>query len=221
MGIDDRHSINRAAFIIKGCRVNNVICTDNYGYICHRHLWIHFIRCLKLLIRNISLCKKYVHMSRHSSRNRVDSEVYFSTVIFKLLRKLLNGMLSLSNRHTVTWYKYYILSSFKNHIGIFCRNSLCLSSVTLRAASASAAKASEEKTVEASVHCLTHYKSKNKSRCTHKTAGYYKHRIIYCKTGKCCCKSRKGIQERNNNRHISTADAHYQSNTCDKICSRN
>ena len=163
MCIDDRHTIDWASRIVKGCRVNYVIGTYNYGYICHRHLWVHFIRCLKLLIRDVSLCKKNIHVSRHSSCNRVDGKVYFRAIILKLFCKFLNCMLSLRNRHTVTRYKYYILSCFKYHISIFCRNSLCFSTVSTCTFTCSTAKAAKEKAVEASIHCLTHDKSKDES----------------------------------------------------------
>ena len=197
-------------------RVYNVVCSNNDCNINIAHLWVHFITCLELFIRNICFGKKNVHMTRHTTGNRVNCKVYFGTICFQLIAEFLYSVLSLSNSHTISRNNYNVLCSFKNNISIFYRNCLWFLCRTVATCLLLCTKALEKKVRELAVHSLTHDEGKDKAGSSNETAGNYKYCIVDCKSGEGSSKTRQSVQEGNDYRHIATTNWNYHCKSKDK-----
>ena len=72
----------------------------------------------ELLVRNVSLSEENVHVTGHTACNGVNGEVDFASVVHENVRELLNGVLSLSDSHSVTGDDDNVLCSLKDEISI-------------------------------------------------------------------------------------------------------
>ena len=74
----------------------------------------------ELVIRHVRLSEEHGHVAWHATRNRVNTKVHFTTIGFQQFGELLDHMLRLSNRHSVTGDDRHVGRGFQNIVGVRC-----------------------------------------------------------------------------------------------------
>ena len=198
--IKHRHSINWCALCCICCRIYNVICTYDNRCITFFEFVIYRIHFIKLIIWNINLAKKNVHMSGHSSCNRMDCILNLCSVCFKLICKGLYNTLRLTKCHTITgnYHNLFSISEYITYIYLFflCRFFFFVFNNSFFCFDSNFFHFSANKnTYKASVHCSAHNLSKKKTRSSYYTTYCNKKNITYCYTGNTACNTTQRVEQ--------------------------
>ena len=166
-------------------------------------------------------------MAGHTACHRVNRIADVCAVLFKLILKLLYKCLSLSKCHAVARNDDDIFCSFEQgrkrvdrlfSLGncfffdrfrfpfrlVFCNGNRLFSFFNFFSARGSL---SEQNVKQAAVHCPAHYLSEDKTGRADNTAHGNKKNVLDCKTCYCSRNAGKGVEKRNCNGHIRSADS--------------
>ena len=165
-------------------------------------------------------------MAGHTACHRVNRIADVCAVLFKLILKLLYKRLCLSKRHAVAGYDNYVFCGFQHggkritglfNFGnrfffdrlcfafglVFFNGNRLFSFFNFFPVRRSFA---EQNVKQAAVHCPTHDLSEDKTRRADNAADCNKKNILDCKTCYCSRNAGKGVEKRNCNGHIRSAD---------------
>ena len=120
--IQYRHSVDRCTLSIACRRIQYVVSTYHYNQIGLSKIVVHCIHFEQIFVRNVHFSQQYVHMSRHSSRNRMNCEAYFRSVGGKRIEQLLHLLLSLRQSHTIARHDNYpfCVGKYLSHRRFLC-----------------------------------------------------------------------------------------------------
>ena len=104
------HTCNWTVWVLNSRWVYNIICTNNQNEISVWEIFINFLHFQHDIIWNSYLSKKYIHLTWHTTSDRVDGKSYTDTVLFESLGHFSDCILSLSHCHTISRYDNYIFT---------------------------------------------------------------------------------------------------------------
>ena len=102
LDIENRHAVDRCAGRRIGSGIHNVIRADDDRDIGILESFVDVLHLVELIVGDVDFRKKYVHMSRHTPGDGVDSELHILAFRLELHHQLLHGRLRLRKSHTVT-----------------------------------------------------------------------------------------------------------------------
>ena len=93
--VEDWHTIDRRPLGIARSGVEHVVSTDDDDCIGIGKLIVDRLHLVETIIVHISLSKEYVHVSRHTTSDRVDGVLNIGTALGELIGQLLDLLLRL------------------------------------------------------------------------------------------------------------------------------
>ncbi len=107
--VEDWHAIDGCAL---GCirrRVDDVVGADNNGHVGIFKCGIDVLHFMKFVVGHVNLSEKHIHMSRHTTGDRVDRKLDFFSGCLKFYHQRFHDRLCLGKRHTVAGDDNYAL----------------------------------------------------------------------------------------------------------------
>ena len=108
VNVEYGHTVDRSTFCLSCSRVKNVVSANYDSGVSLLEVVVNVVHFKQIFVFDVSLAKQNVHVTRHTTCNRVNGVSNFSTVSGKFVSELFDKMLSLSNSHTVTGYDNYV-----------------------------------------------------------------------------------------------------------------
>ena len=171
---------------------------------------LHFFQ---LVVWYISFGKQYVHVTRHTTGNRVDGKIDFYPFGFQCFFKFVAGVLGLGYGKTITGYNHHALC-IRTHDGGICDADFP-DGETLHgfAAGAAGTECAADHIPETAVHRFTHQDSEDGSGTTYEDTPGEHDLVVIHKSTERGSNTGKGVEQRDNYWHVSTTDWHDKQDT--------
>ncbi len=101
VGVDDRHAVDRARFVVPGGRVDHVVGPDDQRDVGLGHLGIDLVHLDQLVVGNLGLGQQHVHVPGHAAGHRVDGELHVDAFFGQRVVQLAHAVLGLGHGHAV------------------------------------------------------------------------------------------------------------------------
>ena len=181
VNVNHWHAINGRRFIFPGSRVHHVIGADDDSDVDIFHAWVNLVHFQQLVIGDVGLCQQHVHMPRHTTCDGMNTEANFSPIFFQQLGQLFHHMLSLSDRHTVTWNNGHGAGGFQNIESVFSNDGLNFA-FHFTGFHFSTAETGKQYIGQGTIHGFAHDLRQDDTGSTDQSACHDQNVVVHCET---------------------------------------
>ena len=161
------------------------------------------------IIGHFGFGQKHVHVPRQTPRNRVNTKPHILARRPQLAGQLCNRLLRLCDRHAVARHDDHairIIQGRGHAVGVDCH----LLTLDFHRRARRATKAAKDHTDKGPVHRLTHDVGQDGTRGAHERTHHDQQVVGQREANRRCRPAGIAVKHRDNDRHISPADAHDQ-----------
>ena len=221
--VEDRHAVDRASRRVLGRGVDDVVRADDERDVGGLELRVRLVHLLQLLVGNVGLGEKDVHVTRHAAGDRMDGVDHLHAPRLEQVGELSDRVLRLGDGEPVARDDDHLVRVREQDGDVLgARGADGAARVALRAARRGddRAEGAEEDVRQGASHRSAHHLGEERARGADERAGHDEHDRMQDETTRRDRQSGERVQQRDEHGHVRTADGQDERDAEDAATAR-
>src|SRR5690606_22718425 len=204
--VEDRHAVDRAGLAVASGRVDHVVGAQNDGDISLREVFVDVFQVVDDVVGHTGFGQQHVHVTRHTSGNRVDGEGHVHALLLQQLHELVQLVLRLGYRQTVARNDDHLAGVVHGNCSVGCVSCFHGALDFAVFAAVIAAELAEDHIADRTVHGLGHHqRQQGTARADHGTGNGHR-RVLQHEAFEGNGQTGEGVVQGDHHRHVGAAD---------------